>query len=130
MDATARKEKHLNYLKDIVMRQTDYDDTQAMDKLKEHNNDVMAIVREFMGGTKIKKDSDTENKSVNQKIYSEIRTFMDNAAASYKLKQFAQTQRQNYIEQAQKELERRKKAQENENVNENENKIIKDIIEL
>ena len=66
------------------MRQTDYTEEQALEKLQKHNSDAMAVIREFMGGGK--KIINTENKSVNQQIYGEIRTFMDTAAATYKAK--------------------------------------------
>jgi hypothetical protein len=80
----ARQAAYLNNLKELVMRQTDYTEEQALEKLQEHNKNVMAIIREFMGGGK--KIINTENKSVNQQIYGEIRTLMDTAAATYKAK--------------------------------------------
>jgi len=113
-DSDMRAQQHLNNLKDIVMRQTDYSEEQALEKLKEHNKDVIAIVREFMGvSTKTTKDTkNNNNTSVNQQIYGEIRNLMDTAAASYKAKKEAEERyeqrRQLYIAQARKELERRK----------------------
>ena len=108
-----RAQQHLNNLKDIVMRQTDYSEEQALEKLKEHNKDIMAIVREFMGvSTKTKDTKNNNNTSVNQQIYGEIRNLMDTAAASYKAKKEAEERheqrRQVYMAQARKELERRK----------------------
>jgi hypothetical protein len=112
-DSDMRAQQHLNNLKDIVMRQTDYSEEQALEKLKEYNKDVMTIVREFMGvSTKTTKDIKNNNTSVNQQIYGEIRNLMDTAAASYKAKKEAEERyeqrRQIYIAQARKELERRK----------------------
>ena len=112
-DAEIRAQQHLNNLKDIVMRQTDYSEEQALEKLKEHNNDIMTIVREFMGiSTKTTKDTKNNNTSVNQQIYGEIRNLMDTAAASYKARKEAEERyeqrKQLYIAQARKELERRK----------------------
>ena len=100
------------FYKDVVMRQTDYSDDQALEKLKEHNNDIIAIVREYMGiGITKNKDHNYEKKSVNQQIYTEIRSIMDTASASYKLKkekeELQQQRQQHFIEQARKELERR-----------------------
>jgi len=106
------KVQRLNYLKDIVMRQTDYNEEQTFEKLKQHNNDITAIVREFLGAT-TKKNKETTNTSVNQQIYSEIRCLMDTAAANYKARKEAeelqQKRQQMYIEQARRELERRSK---------------------
>ena len=106
-----KKAAYLNNLKDVIMRQTDYSEEKALEKLKEHNKDVMAIIREFMGSTKLINNKNEEPKSVNQQIYSEIRTFMDTAATSYNKKKeiesIQQQRQQQYIEQARKELERR-----------------------
>ena len=37
----ARKAAYLNNLKELVMRQTDYTEEQALEKLQEHNKDVI-----------------------------------------------------------------------------------------
>jgi len=82
------EQEDIQNLKEIVMRQTDYSQEQALEKLKQHNNDIMSIVREYMGVSAITKKN--ELKSVNQQIYKEIRTLMDDAAASYKIKKETQ----------------------------------------
>ena len=82
------EQEDIQNLKEIVMRQTDYSEEQALEKLKQHNNDIMSIVREYMGVSAITKKN--ELKSVNQQIYKEIRTLMDDAAASYKMKKETQ----------------------------------------
>jgi hypothetical protein len=73
--------------KELVMRQTDYDSETAEKKLKEHNNNVLSIIREYMLGS-VKKEEQIQEvkKSVNQQIYHEIRNLMDDAASSYKKK--------------------------------------------
>ena len=76
---------NIERMKNIIKRQTDYTDEEIILKLKIHNNDPMAILREYMGGiTSVKKEE--QNKSVNQTIYSEIRNLMDVAASNYKQK--------------------------------------------
>ena len=109
---TLKKQQYMNHLKEIVMRQTDYSEEKALDKLKEHNNDITAIVREFMGN--VKQPTTNINKSVNQTIYSEIRTFMDTASTAYRAKKEVeerqQLRQQLYIEQVKKEVERRKQV--------------------
>ena len=76
---------NIERMKNIIKRQTDYTDEEIILKLKIHNNDPMAILREYMGGiTSVKKEE--QNKSVNQTIYSEIRNLMDDAASNYKQK--------------------------------------------
>jgi hypothetical protein len=76
----------MEQVKDLIMRQTDYTSEVAEEKLKEHKNDVVAIIREYMlQGTIAKKEVEVK-KSVNQQIYNEIRNLMDDAALSYKQK--------------------------------------------
>ena len=77
--------KNTEHVKGIIKRQTDYSDEEINLKLQIHNNDPMAILREYMSGTPLLKKPE-ENKSVNQTIYSEIRHLMDDASKIYKLK--------------------------------------------
>jgi hypothetical protein len=73
-------------LVDIVVRQTNYTEEKAIEKLNQHNNDVLTVIREYMSPAVINIDVDNtiNKKSINQQIYSEIRNLMDNAAATYK----------------------------------------------
>ena len=65
---------------DMVVKQTNYTPEEAYEKLTQYKGDITAIIREYMG-TVIKP---IENKqSVNQKIFSEIRGFMDKAVDGY-----------------------------------------------
>lgn len=76
---------NIEHIKSIIKRQTDYTDEELYLKMQIHNNDPMAILREYMGGTPLLKKEE-QPKSVNQTIYSEIRHLMDDAASNYKLK--------------------------------------------
>ena len=69
----------------MIMRQTDYDKATAEKKLQEHNNDVTQVIREYMMPANKKPICHTRL-SVNQQIYKEIRTMMDDAAKAYELK--------------------------------------------
>ena len=69
---------------DMIMRQTDYDASTAELKLKEHNNDIMQVIREYMGPSKTA--TNVTKLSTNQQIYKEIRGMMDDAAKTYLLK--------------------------------------------
>ena len=64
-------------LQQLVMRQTDYDEQKTIEKLTEYNNDVVMIIKEYLGPSKVIK---SQTNSVNQMIYNEIRTLMDDAA--------------------------------------------------
>jgi hypothetical protein len=72
------------------MRQTDYDRTTAQQKLTEHNNDVMQVLREYMAPAKPIKVCTTKL-SVNQQIYKEIRGMMDDAAKKFELERAKQS---------------------------------------
>jgi hypothetical protein len=67
-----------------VLRQTDYTPEQALAKLSEHDQDVVKVVREYLTGSATKAVVQPAQKpSVNQQIYKEIRTMMDEAAMNY-----------------------------------------------
>lgn len=90
-------DKYLNNLMNVVMRQTNYDEETAKEKLIEHDLDVMKIIREYMNVS----NSNTINtaKSTNQKMYGEFRKFLDDASSKhYKRKEFEELQ-QRYIQQ-------------------------------
>ena len=71
----------------MILRQTDYSIETATQKLKDPNNDVMAVIREYMAPAANAKDlKKGTTVSVNQQIYKEIRGMMDAAAKSYELK--------------------------------------------
>jgi len=69
---------------DMIMRQTDYTIEIVQQKLLEHNNDVMQVIREYMKPqAKPSAFSPPKTLSTNQQIYKEIRGMMDDAAATY-----------------------------------------------
>jgi len=63
----------------MIIRQTNYTDEEARDKLIEHNNDSMTVIREYMD---IKKEPNTK-KTLNQQIYKEIRKQLDTTVREY-----------------------------------------------
>ncbi len=72
----------------LVKGQTNYTEDEIKEKLSQHNFDYLAVIKEYMGITKEtssyeKVNSINSNTSVNQKIYSNIRTFMDNNIKQY-----------------------------------------------
>ena len=69
---------------DIIMRQTDYDEEKALSKLKEHNNDHMQVIKEYMG---IKSKKEKTCAYVSQQRYKIIRSELDAACKSYRDKQ-------------------------------------------
>ena len=69
-----------NAMVEIVLRQTDYTREQAFSKLQEYNNDLTKVIKMYLGASSEKVKPVT---SVNQQIYSEIRTMMDDASLRY-----------------------------------------------
>jgi hypothetical protein len=65
---------------DLILRQTDYTREIVLEKLAKHENDTMKVIREFMGIT----TKPMEKKiSVNQQVFKEIRSMMDDASKTY-----------------------------------------------
>jgi len=93
-------QSQLIYMRDIITRQTDYDNETAMNKLKENNYDVLKIIREYMGSDNKEKPSEPV-KSVNQQTFREIRNLMDNAASLYRIKKEVEERKQQIIENIQ-----------------------------
>lgn len=67
-----------------IMTQTTYSETEAIEKLKLHNNDHIKVIKEYMGIPD--KKNDTKVKSVNQEIFRQIRTTFDNSMREYREK--------------------------------------------
>ena len=89
---------------DLVCRQTDYTPEKAEAELIKHKGNYMLVVKEYLNPTFIedkKREIENQNvKSTNQRIYSEIRGFMDTAARNYEKKK----QMQEFIDKKKEEL--------------------------
>ena len=66
---------------DIIMRQTDYTKEKTKEKLKEFNNDYLAVIKDYFG---IPEKKTQPIKSVNQEIYKQLRHKLDNNMRNYK----------------------------------------------
>jgi len=67
----------------LIMRQTNYTKEEAFKKLN-NNNNVLDVIKEYL-----KKDyiiQKNKEKSINQKVMDEIRTFCDTGQTLYNLK--------------------------------------------
>ena len=62
---------------ELVLNQTNYTIEEARQKLKEHNNDEMKVLYEYLGIDKLRTNKPKEKITKNQKIYKAIRTIMD-----------------------------------------------------
>lgn len=65
----------------VIIRQTNYTEKEAEEKLAIHNNDVMKVIEEYMG---IVPKKETAITSVNQEKYKQFRALMDAGAENYR----------------------------------------------
>lgn len=64
----------------VIMRQTDYTEEMAKEKLKEFNYDHIAVIKSYLGVTE-KKTAPV--KSLNQEIYKQLRHRLDSNMRNY-----------------------------------------------
>lgn len=93
----------------VVMRQTDYSEEKALEKLKEHDMVALTVVKEYMGIPLKKQKKDL---TANQAVFREFRTFLDEACSSYYKQKEMEQQKQAYI---QKRMIEKQKAKEKGN---------------
>jgi hypothetical protein len=73
----------INSKVEIIMRQTDYNEEKAIEKLKLFNFNEIDVIRDYFGISE-KKEKIQEVKSVNQTIYKQIRGHLDGAMRDYR----------------------------------------------
>lgn len=66
----------------IIIRQTTLTNEEALERLTFYNNDYVKVIEEFMGMNN-NKNKEIKNLTINQQIYKEIRSIMDDAAMNY-----------------------------------------------
>jgi hypothetical protein len=64
----------------IILRQTDYNEDIAREKLKEHNFNEINVIKSYLGITEKKA---LPVKSVNQEIYRQLRSRLDTNMRDY-----------------------------------------------
>ena len=65
----------------IILRQTDYSEEVAREKLKEYNFNEINVIKDYFG---ISVKPTPELKSINQEIYKQIRYKLDSNMRDYK----------------------------------------------
>ena len=98
---TAIQQEYFNQAMSFILRQTDYDEKTAYDRLCELK-DPVKVVKEYLGagaGAKSVSESDPPAlKSKNQIKYGEIRKFMDTGARKYNMQKELNERRAKYQE--------------------------------
>jgi hypothetical protein len=64
-----------------IISQTNYDEYTAYIKLQEFDYDYMKVIKDYMG---IKDNNSVKVKSINQEIYKQFRTNLDQVTKSYR----------------------------------------------
>ena len=106
----------------LVMRQTNYDKETIVEKLEANNNNYLAVIKEYIVQDK-KERKKEENKSTNQRIMSEIRTFMDDVNNQH-AKRKRYNERMMYYQQLQAEKKALSAAKTSGVVDASENSIV------
>lgn len=122
---------------ELVMRQTNYTQEEAIEKLEEHKYNYLSVIKLYMNpeNKQSSKPANT-NKTKNQMIYGEIRNFMDGVNKQYlyrkRQKEIFEKRKELFMSKLKEEHDRRMREQENIDVeshesnnsnNSNENKI-------
>tara|TARA_A100001011_G_C14278607_1_gene830506 strand:- start:1759 stop:2139 length:381 start_codon:yes stop_codon:yes gene_type:complete len=107
------KEKRLDEVCKMIMRQTDYSYEESKDRLLKENYDYLKVIKKYVtnDGEQINKSQENQSKSVNQKIYSELRGFMDNTAEQYEKRKRKAEKVEEFKKQMAEEYERRQLAE-------------------
>ena len=66
----------------IILRQTDYTEETAREKLRQFNFDEMSVIKDYFGI--LDKKSTEKLTSINQAIYKQLRSHLDGAMKDYR----------------------------------------------
>lgn len=66
---------NINNKINVVMKQTNYDKLEAINKLMKMNYDEISVIKDYMGISNDKESSESNNLSTQQKIYKSFREF-------------------------------------------------------
>jgi hypothetical protein len=68
----------------IILRQTDYNESVAREKLLENDEDPIKVIKQYMG---IEIEKNRQKKSINQEIYRQLRHKLDDSIRDFNKKQ-------------------------------------------
>jgi len=67
----------------IIMRQTDYSENIAKEKLQEHNFNEISVIKAYLG---ISEKKTSKINSINQEIYKQLRHKLDSNMRDYQVR--------------------------------------------
>ena len=79
MSSTTREKEVIN----LVMRQTDYTEKEAIDRLKKWNNNYINVIKEYLNPDFDQPREKSKPKTLNQQMMGEIRQFMDDVYVKF-----------------------------------------------
>jgi hypothetical protein len=79
MSHSTREKEVIN----LVMRQTDYTEEQAKEKLKKWNNNYINVIKEYLNPDFQTVKKKEKPKTLNQQMLGEIRSFMDDVYVQF-----------------------------------------------
>ena len=112
--------KNINEIRDMqkqkivemVIRQTDLDNDKAREYLEKENYNYLKVIKEWNG---IKEQShNNKSNTLNQEIYKQIRTLMDDSSKNYRIKKEEEEKKKVILERLRKEQEERIMKEKNE----------------
>jgi hypothetical protein len=109
---TAIQQEYFNQAMSFILRQTEYDEKTAYDRLCELK-DPVKVVKEYLGTGQVSESAEQHaSKSKNQIKYGEIRKFMDAGAKQYNAQKELNERRAKYQEQQPQEQQPQEQPQE------------------
>jgi hypothetical protein len=74
-------DKQIDTKVQIILRQTDYTEEKAREKLQQFNNNEIAVIKDYFG---IAEKKAPPVRSVNQEIYKQLRSHLDSSMKDYR----------------------------------------------
>jgi hypothetical protein len=69
-----------------ILSQTNYSREEILKKLEKHDDDVISVIREYMGIDKKPENNKIKSSQLNQEIYRQIRRTLDDGMKQYREK--------------------------------------------
>ena len=81
----------------LIKSQTNYSEDEAKEKLEKWNGSYMNVIKEYLNPNFNIKMEKKDNRSVNQKVFGEIRDFMDTATMDFQKRKAEEEKKQAYL---------------------------------
>ena len=92
----------------LIKSQTNYSEEEAIKKLEKWEGDYMNVMKEYLNPDFQKKKKDNNNRSINERVMSEIRTFWDDANSQFLQRKAEAKTKQDYLKRVYTEFLKKK----------------------